>query len=315
MVDLSPQDPQAPATNDLLRRVVGYGLGALAAAGLVWAAAYTRPADADTLVGNASIQLQLAYGMPAVDKEGDSLTARDAMLQDVATSLQLAEKQEPGRLDTAELAAFLRELRGDFSGAAEAYRALQDQVESGNTTWFESASDRKIYETAVFQEARNLIRAEQQEAALQTLGRRTARLSKDLQDRAAVMRAEILFELGRDADARGEMVPLIEGAANRPMPSVWAGRALAAEGDVNLAEKAFRAASHAAEGAFQLARLKLDQGEVDTAIELLASACTGFPDRLPTLLRRDRDHWVELAGAGPIEQLLETSGDPASPVR
>ena len=292
--------------DDVKRRVLGYGTGALLVVGLTFGALYEADPDAETLIGAVEFQIRLAHGMPSHDKDGRELSARVEMLDDAEAQLDLVEKQKPGLPITAEYRAFIQSLRGDYHEAALSYRSIR---ESGNYRPDQLP-------TVIFQESRMLAKAGDLPGALRVLEQHTGGLDQGLRDRAEADAAELLWRMDRPADAHARLQGLVQQGADRPMAAVIAGHAYHRHGEKAAAEAAWQAAAgDSAEATFWLARLKLDQGEVDTALDLLGHAHASDAELTRALILKDRDAWQPVADEGAFQRALGESGTPATPGR
>lgn len=68
---------------EVIQRSLLYGGAIAVLVGLGFAISNSKTdADVNTLLGSVDVQLRLAYGIPAVDKQGNELTSRTQMIVD-----------------------------------------------------------------------------------------------------------------------------------------------------------------------------------------------------------------------------------------
>ncbi|MBM4060747.1 MAG: hypothetical protein FJ265_06595 [Planctomycetes bacterium] len=291
--------------NDVPKRALLYG-GALVAAGGLIAALAARSTDADvaTLLNSADVQLRFAYGMPAADKQGQELPARTQMIADAVRNLEAVERLQPGLAVTAEFRGFAHMLRGDCLAAASAYARARDCGDCGD----------EQRDVLAFNQARMLARAGRGEQALAVFARHGAAIDARWPNQRAVEEAGILAGLGRGAEAERRLEDVLRAEPLDPVAALRAGQQFAALGRLDRAESAFASAAATEPIAdYHLGRLKLQQGQVDTAMELLERAAAARPAEVRRLVANEPDAWRAVATDARFQAL--TSSRPAAPGR
>jgi len=274
--------------NRACQRLCLYGAAAAMLAGLGMAA-LNNEADADvvTLLSGADTQLRLAYGMPAVDLQGNPLDSRAHMIREAIALLERAEQQSPGMAVTAEFRGFAHMLVGEFAAAAECYvraRGCED-------------CDAAQFDLLVFNEARMRGNAGDREGALRVLSEHADALDSRFGHQRLLEEAGILRQLGRPADALSRLEALFTAGPVEPATWAQAGfefERLGADGRAALAFE--RAAESLPIANYHLARLKLREGAVDTAVECLKRAAAAVPAEVRRLVHREPEAWQALAG-------------------
>jgi tetratricopeptide (TPR) repeat protein len=110
------------------RRSLLYGCSALVLAALGYGGfIHEAYPDLGTLLGSAELQLQLAGGMPAHDKQGRPLAARQALIDGAKKNLEIAERIQPDLAAAWELRAYLLLLEGHHEQAAMTYAAASNK--------------------------------------------------------------------------------------------------------------------------------------------------------------------------------------------
>ena len=289
----------------MLQRALLYGSAVLCLGGLGYAV-QNGHADADctTLLSSADVQLRLAYAMPAVDKQGRPLPARDELLASADQFLTDAERIEPGRASAAEFRGFLHMLRGQFREAAASYeRARQCQDAQ--------AEQRDVL---VFNQARMLAKAGDRQGAIEVFGRNAQALDVRFGHQRALEEATILREMGQRDAAKQRLDRVARDAAAPPMASLQAGVEYLALGHRTEAEAALqRAAAEVVIADYHLAQLKLQQGEVDKCMQLLERVAKAQPAEVRRRLHDEVAVWSAVSGDARFQQLI---GSPsASPMR
>jgi tetratricopeptide (TPR) repeat protein len=110
------------------RRSLLYGCSAVVLAVLGYGGfLYEGDPDLGTLLGSAELQLQLAGGMPAKDKQGRPLGARQTLIDGARKNLEIAERIQPDLAAAWELRAYLLLLEGHHEQAAMTYAAASQK--------------------------------------------------------------------------------------------------------------------------------------------------------------------------------------------
>lgn len=278
------------------KRALLYGSAAvvLAALGLV-AANTSAEGDIETLLSSANVQLRLAYAMPANDLQGKAFTSRIELIASAESFLASVERREPGLACTAEFRGFASMMKGDFQAAAEAYSKAQRCADCQD----------EQRDVLAFNEARMQALAGNGVAALATFSRHAALLDRRFGHQRAIEEAGILRVLHRDTEAEQRLSVVVEDGAAEPMAWLQAGREFERLGCSERAEAAYqRAAKSVPVADFHLARLKLQQGAVDTSLELLGRAEAAVPAEVRRLVREEPDAWRALAEDARFKQLM-----------
>ncbi len=291
--------------NHIQKRSLLYGSALVIAAGLGGAMANSSTeADVYTLLGSVDVQLRLAYGIPALDKQGKELSARTQMIADAEQHLVAVERLQPGMAVAAEFRGFAKMLRGDHAGAAAAYgvaRHCQDCTPEQR-------------DVLTFNQARMLAKAGQGEAALAVFGGAAAALDGRFGAQRAIEEAQILRNLGRKNEAEQRLDAVVQAANIEPMAALQAGIEFEQQGLLVKAEAAYQTAVAAAPIAdYHLARLKLRQGDVDKSMELLGRASVALPAEVRRLAQDEPDAWQGVAANARFQEL--TSLRAAAPGR
>ncbi|MCR9243383.1 MAG: hypothetical protein NXI31_00015 [bacterium] len=291
--------------NQTVSRALLYGGAVAALAGIgIGMAVVESEADTMTMLSSADVQLRLAYGIPATDKNGQPMPAREQMIRESIDLLERAEKATPGMAVTAEFRGFAHMLQGEFAEAAVCYARARDCDDCGD----------EQRDVLAFNEARMLRRAGRHEAALATFEEHAVALDSRFGAQRRIEQAAVLRETERHAEASQVLASVLADTTVEPMAWVQAGQELMLLGDTAGAETAFRQAVEQAPLAdYYLAQLKLAAGEVDSAFESLERAVAGAPADVRRLVREDPDAWQRLAGDERFQEL--TGHVPASPGR
>lgn len=292
--------------SQVVKRMVGYGAGAAAAAVLVWAGfVRSTPPDLMTLLSSIDTQLRLAHAIPAADNQGRPLSARRQMLADVGGLIEVAATLEPQLACIEEYRGFLAMLQGRHRDAAACYRRARGMQECSP----------EMRDTLVFNEARMLKAAGEPAAALQVFDQHGPTMQAAWRPQRDVECMELLVTMGRTQDAEQRLGGVVAAAAEAPMASVRAGQLLEQAGRPASAERAYLAAAAVSGiGTYRLAVLKLGAGETDRSMELLERAAAAAPAEVRELVRQDRDAWQALAVDARVQRLLEP-GEAAGPSR
>ncbi|MBL8755213.1 MAG: hypothetical protein JNK15_18055 [Planctomycetes bacterium] len=277
------------------KRALLYGSAVvtLGAIGYLW---QHRVQDADvmTMLSSVNVQLRLAYGMPAADKQGKPLSARVDMIAQADRSLADVERIEPGLVDTAEFTGFSHMLQGRYADAAAHYARAQLCKDCGD----------EQRDVLAFNQARMLAAAGQKEAALAVFARHADRLDRRFGHQRRLEEATILRQLGRRPEAIQRATVVLEDAAAPSMAALQAGQELFELGESGAAESALaRAATELPIANYWLARLKLQQNDVDTCLGLLERAAKAQPTEVRRLLGNEPDAWSTVAADARFQEL------------
>src|SRR5690349_19450686 len=282
--------------HDLGKRCAGYGAAAAVAATLVWAGWIRyQPADIMTILGSVDTQLRMAYAIPATDKHGARLTARDEMVADAGRRIEEAAALEPHLALVEEFRGFWHMLRGEPRQAAACYRKARGM----------QGCDADMADTLTFNEARMLQKAGDVQAALAVFAERGPGIQGKWHTELELEWADLLTEAGRRDEAATRLLPLCT-VSEDPMTTVRAGELLVKLDRTQDAEVAFRNAGEVSPiGTYRLAVLKLTQGQSDRSMELLERARSAAPALVRKLVQQDRQTWAGMAADARIKQLLE----------
>lgn len=281
--------------HELHQRALLYGSAVLLLSGLgyVWAT-HTAAADAMTLLSSADVQLRLAHGIPATDKQGRVLSARLEMIASAEANLAEVERTEPGKAVTAEFLGFAHMLRGRYAEAAAAYGRAQQCADC----------DAEQYLVLAFNQARMLAQAGQGERALAVFAQHGKALDRRFGYQRAIEEAAVLRKLGRPAEAMQRLQPIAADDAAMPMASLQAGQEFLELGQFAAAETTLlRAAREVTIANYYLARLKLQQGDADTCLGFLERAAATQPAEVRRLLRDEGNAWSSLAADARFQEL------------
>lgn len=293
--------------NDLQRRLSGYGAAAVVAGVLIWAAFLRhQPADLSTLMSSIDTQLRLAYGIPAEDKAGQPLSARQQLLDTAGQMLAEAEALAPRMAALREYRGFLLRLRGDCRGAAACYAEAREL----------DGVDAELHDTLVFNEARMLDAANEPKAALAVFERHGGSLQAKYAAQCNLESAALLHQLERDAEAKELLLAVLQRKGEPPMAWIRAGEQLEQIGEADAADGAYARAADRAGGAnYFRARLKLRQGDVDRCLQLLTRAAATAPAEVRRWIADDQLAWQELEADPRYQQLFAREAVPAQPGR
>lgn len=284
--------------NAIHKRLLLYGLSSLVLGGLGTAWASGRAgADVMTLLSSADVQLRLAYGMPARDKQGHELDARTKLIDEAEQYLAAAERQRPGMAVTAEFQGFAAMLRGRYLDAAAGYRRARACADCGD----------EQRDVLLFNEARMLAQGGSRDAAAALFEQHAAALDARFGYQRSIEQAAVLRELGRRVEAERLLDSVMRDASAPPMSSLQAGQEFERLGHPAKAELLFaRAATAIPIADYHLAQLKSRQGEVDTALQLLERAAAAAPAEVRRRLREEPEAWQALAKSARFRELCST---------
>jgi tetratricopeptide (TPR) repeat protein len=269
------------------KRVLLYGAASfvLSGIGVAWVKTETG-ADVYTLLSSAEVQLKMAYAIPATDKQGKVLEERENLIAEAEANLAAVERQQPGMACTVEFRGFALMLRGKYAEAAETYGRAQ------------SCSDclPEQRDVLTFNEARMLARAGFRERALEVFRAHRKALDDRYAHQRSIEEAAILRELGRRVEAEHLLDSMLRGAHDSPMAWLQAGLEFEQLGIGEKADKAFeKAAKEVPIADYHRARLKLQQGAIDTCWELLERAAKASPAEVRRRIREEAGAWSAIA--------------------
>ena len=256
---------------EVIQRSLLYGGAIAVLVGLGFAISNSKTdADVNTLLGSVDVQLRLAYGIPAVDKQGNELTSRTQMIVDAEKYLDTIDRIQPDMAVATEFRGFAHMLRGQYVEAAAAYgraRQCKDCTQEQG-------------DVLAFNQARMLARAGEGEKALS------------------------VFQQNRKAEAERSIDAVVAAAAVEPMAWLQAGREYEQLGRTEKAETAYLTASGNVPIAdYHLARLKLEQGDVDKSLELLGRAVAAVPAEVRRLVQEEPDAWRAVQANARFQEL------------
>lgn len=291
--------------NALHRRLALYGAAAAALGGLgIFALVAPAEADAMTLLGGADVQLRLAYSMPAVDKEGKPVSTRKDLIDAAIGNLERVASLGAMPASTAEMRGFAASLQDDFVGAADWY----DKARSCPDVEAEQK------DVLAFNQARMLAKAGRPEAALACFARHAEALDRRFGHQRAIEEAAILADAGRRDEAGTRLAKVVKAADADVGARLQAGEVYARMGDVNEATNVLvQVAPEAPFANYVLAKLKLQRGEVDSGLDLLAKASNALPTEVKRALREDAHVWSVAAADVRYQAIAGTQ--PAAPAR
>jgi tetratricopeptide (TPR) repeat protein len=287
--------------------LVGYGVSGALLGGLIWAGfVHVGDADVGTLVGSAEVQLRLAMAMPASDKHGRPVPAREQLLDEVGAILDRIDAQGPRPFEALELRAYLAYAEGEPERSAELYR--QALVHPGCAA--EYRADLQLNRAGM------LARAGDVERALRELREAEAAMTAGHRSRSRLRQAEILHAAGRRGEAREAVLTIVADDAAGSVPWAAAGRALEALGDPEAAQRAYgRAAAEDPIANYHLGRLKVAAGEIDNGLTFLERAAAVAGPRVRALVREDGAIWQPCADNARFQSVMQTSESAAPPGR
>lgn len=280
---------------EVIQRSLLYGGAIAVLVGLGFAISNSKTdADVNTLLGSVDVQLRLAYGIPAVDKQGNELTSRTQMIVDAEKYLDTVDRIQPDMAVATEFRGFAHMLRGQFVEAAAAYgraRQCKDCTQEQG-------------DVLAFNQARMLARAGEGEKALSVFQQNAAALDRRFGGQRSIEEAAILRSLNRKAEAERSIDAVVAAAAVEPMAWLQAGREYEQLGRTEKAESAYLTASGNVPIAdYHLARLKLEQGDVDKSLELLGRAVAAVPAEVRRLVQEEPDAWRAVQANARFQEL------------
>lgn len=281
--------------NETGKRALLYGGAFVLVGGLVTAMLSVRgAADIGTLLSSVDVQLRMAYVLPERDKTGQVVTSRRDMIADAEQKLAEVERRQPGIACAAEFRGFAQMMRGQLLDAAGSYAAARA---CGDCT----PEQRDVL---AFNEARMLAQAGQGERALAVFAANAKALDQRFGSQRAIEEAGILRQLGRTEPAVQRLLPIVADDAAEPMAWLQAGQELQRLGRPADAARAFeRARASVPIADYELAQLKLAQGEVDKAMELLERAAAAVPVEVRKRIREEAATWQAVAEDARFQEL------------
>jgi tetratricopeptide (TPR) repeat protein len=279
----------------LPKRLCLYG-GAALVLGSLAAATVLRTAEADvmTLLSSADVQLRLANGIPARDRDGQELSSRIEMITTAEKCLDAVERQQPGMAVTMEFRGFAKMLRGDFAAAASCYDKARKCADC-------TPEQRDML---AFNEARMLAQAGHRQQAVDAFERHAKALDARFGHQRAIEEAAVLREMGRRLDAEKLLDGVVRDREAAPVARLQAGLEFEQLGHPAKAEAALAQVRKEVPIAdYYLARLKLRQGDADTSIQLLVRAAEAAPAEVRRRIREEPDAWQALAEKARFQQL------------
>ena len=277
------------------KRVLLYGAASfvLSGIGVAWVRA-DSVADVYTLLGSAEVELKMAYAIPATDKQGNALDRRENLIADAEASLAAVERQQPGMACTVEFTGFALMLRGKYAEAAETYHRAQGC----------SDCQPEQRDVLTFNEARMLARAGFRERALEVFRAHRKALDDRYAHQRSIEEAAVLRELGRRVEAEQLLDTMLRGASDSSMAWLQAGLEFEQLGISDKAERAFeKAAKEVPIADYHRARLKLQQGKIDTCLELLERAAKASPAEVRRRIREEAGAWSAIAKDARFQRL------------
>ncbi len=284
--------------NELQKRALLYG-GAMIVLGGLGVAFATGRADADvmTLLSSADVQLRLAYAIPEQDTAGKELATRTEMITQAETCLATVERLQPGMAVTAEFHGFAQMLRGHWKDAAQDYRRARGCEDC-------TAEQGDIL---AFNEARMLAKAGSREQALALFEQWATAFDARFGHQRALEQAGVLRQMGRRVDAEKLLDGIARDAAAAPMASLQAGEEYVRLGHMSKAEAMFvRAAPAVPIADYCLAKLKLQQGDTDSCLQLLERVTKVQPAEVRRRLREESGAWQAVAKETRFQELCAT---------
>lgn len=291
--------------SELLSRIGLYGTGAALVAGLA-IATHGMQADADvnTLLSSADVQLRMAYVIPEHDKAGLPLDSRKTMILAAEEHLKTVDRLQPGMACTAEFRGFARMLQGDYQGAAGFYAQARQAADC-------TAEQRDVL---AFNQARMLAQAGLGQEALAVFAAHAPALDARFGQQRLIEEAQILVQIGQVDRARQQLLDLVGRADLEPMAGLQAAQILEQAGILAEAELAYaRQQQDIPAASLGLARLKLQAGEVDTALALLERAVAAAPAEIVRLVHQDAAVWEPVRADARFQRIVE--GRSATPGR
>ncbi|MCK5944930.1 MAG: tetratricopeptide repeat protein [Planctomycetes bacterium] len=291
--------------NEPMSRALLYGGAVLAMGGIavMWANTETE-ADVLTLLSSADVQLRMAHAIPENDLDGEPLDKRQDMIASAIEQLEIVERIQPGMAVTAEFRGFAHMLHGEFVEAAQCYGAARACEDCGD----------EQRDVLAFNQARMLAKAGQGDAALEIFRRNKGSLDERYGHQRRLEEAQILQRAGRAEEALERLRIVDADVDASPLARLQAGQVYLDLGYVQEAGDALESIRNDVPIAdYFLARLKLRQGDVDTAMELLERVNEARPAEVRQRLRDEAEAWSVVSQDARFQRL--TMPLPASPGR
>lgn len=285
------------------QRFLLYPVAAAITAALLWAGfVFEAEADFGTLISSASLQAEIAAGIPADQPEGRRI--RDELTREAHAFLERAERVEPNTSAACQVRALLAMIDGRHGEAAELYARARE---------LDGCTPDQVGRL-VMHEAKALSNAGRFDDALRLLARHEGDRRPEDGFAWDTLRVRVLFRAGREDVARSSAIAVAERAAPMSHECFAAASLLEDLGAYAAAEAAYAKSSDDNElNQYLVARLKLRAGETDTASSLLRqSVRTGDPEVLRQA-RLDEGLWIDALGTEGFEELTTSTGDPAAP--
>ncbi|MBM3963146.1 MAG: hypothetical protein FJ306_14790 [Planctomycetes bacterium] len=241
--------------------------------------------------------------MPAQDKDGKPFGARADLITAAVDNLVRLERMGAAPACTAEMRGFAASLQGDFSGAADWYARAQAS----------SDVEAEQKDLLAFNQARMLAKAGKADAALACFSRHAASLDQRYGHQRTLEEAGILAGAGRRSEAEERLAKVVaadtDAAARLQAGQVYAQLGAVAEATTVLSQ----VAGEAPFANYLLAKLKLQRGEVDSSLDILAAAAKALPTEVKRALREDAHVWSVAAADARYQAIAGTP--PAAPAR
>jgi tetratricopeptide (TPR) repeat protein len=294
------------------RRALLYGIAVPIGGALLWSRFCWEPLpEFGQLLSQINANLRLANSIPATDSDGKPVPAREQMLAAAERDITIALRCDQVSAVLAEFEGFAKSLRGDYVDAAACYRRAQSMPDC-------SDEQRAVL---AFNEARMLRRTGKLQDAMSVLEAAQPRMTAGYAEQCMLERAEIAASMSRNenaenANSRSRALELLTAVMRSDRPVAWlqAGDVYASLGANAEADAAWARASSAvpiADG--RRARLKLAEGDADTALQLFERAAIAAPAEMRRLVREDPAAWQAIAEDARYRQLVDSSA--AAPVR
>ena len=283
-------------------RIVLYSAAAAAVAALLYAGFIHQPKpDFLTDLSAARMQLGIAYAIPALDKDGKEMDSRRQLIATASEQIARAASQQPDHVATRELQAFLAMVDGKPLEAGRLY---------GEAMELEGV-DAEIHDSLLFNQVRCLDDGQDAAAGLAALDAGFERVQDKYRTEALLLRARLLGRTGDRKQALEVVRDLVASEDVVPMARAEAGEQLESFGLLGEAEAAYaRAAEEAPLANYFLSRLKVRNGDVDTALVLLERAAAAAPADVRKRLSKDASAWKLVEADGRFQAMQGTVASP-----